>query len=353
MLGKENPADLFTEFLDAYTSNLHTKKLGYQFIDGRAAEAPQLHALTQSLDEYYYGEIQELCDWIQVLVERISDSQQIGKIQRREKMLSCVTRSESKAIKDSRDTKDRTNGIGQPPFWDGINNHDHDCCRGRVKAITSTRSQSAGAVKGVSKYYYKVSPAKRQSEELCRVSEPVGDGESILSTSSNAHEDTQGRTHQLHEFPSGTEQLGVAEGRWKKYFVAFRKQPRIQHNTTRWMKSSILAKVSGKNLEPRKAIFELESMKHVGGYSHDNTIQKNSIKLKTHKGDHGVCNEGGAQCAIASTTITTTVGALFVKVYSHSTDFVLRFDCNLGRCSRGGGGARIFSICTVYIFKHM
>ena len=69
------------------------------------------------------------------------------------------------------------------------------------------------------------------------------------------------------------------------------------------MKSSILAKVSGKNSEPRRAIVELESVKNVGSYSRDNTIQKNGIKIKTQKGHHGVSDERGAQCA--TTTAST------------------------------------------------
>ena len=60
VLGKENPADLFTKFLDVATSNLHTKKLGCQFIGGRSNEAPQFHAITQSLDEYYQEDVHEI-----------------------------------------------------------------------------------------------------------------------------------------------------------------------------------------------------------------------------------------------------------------------------------------------------
>ena len=72
ILGKENPADLYTESLDSTTSNLHTNKLGYSFITGRSAEAPQLHSMTQSWDEYCHGETWELCDWVQTFLSNLS-----------------------------------------------------------------------------------------------------------------------------------------------------------------------------------------------------------------------------------------------------------------------------------------
>ena len=50
VLGKENPADLYTKFLDAMTSNIHLKKLEYQFTHGRSHEAPQLHEISMSMD---------------------------------------------------------------------------------------------------------------------------------------------------------------------------------------------------------------------------------------------------------------------------------------------------------------
>ena len=54
-LGRENPADLFTKYLDVATSDVHARKLKYAFIKGRSAEAPQLHCMSQSLDEYNYN----------------------------------------------------------------------------------------------------------------------------------------------------------------------------------------------------------------------------------------------------------------------------------------------------------
>ena len=48
VLGKQNPADLFTKHLDELTNTLHITKLGCNFTTGRAAEAPKLHLLSQS-----------------------------------------------------------------------------------------------------------------------------------------------------------------------------------------------------------------------------------------------------------------------------------------------------------------
>ena len=54
-----------------------------------------------------------------------------------------------------------------------------------------------------------------------------------------------------------------------------------------------------------------------------------------------------------TTTTMTTVRVMFGEMYNPSTDLVLRFVCILGRCSRGGGGARIFIIVQKYTFKHI
>ena len=48
VLGKENLADLSTKRLDEKTKYLHTKASGYQYIIGRATEAPILHMISQA-----------------------------------------------------------------------------------------------------------------------------------------------------------------------------------------------------------------------------------------------------------------------------------------------------------------
>ena len=55
ILGKENPADLFTKHLDEKTNEYHVDKLAYKFNKGRAEEAPELHALSQSPHDHHDG----------------------------------------------------------------------------------------------------------------------------------------------------------------------------------------------------------------------------------------------------------------------------------------------------------
>ena len=55
-LGKQNPADFFTKYLDKSTSTTHTKGLGYQFTSGRAEEAPRLHMMSRS---WYYNNYED------------------------------------------------------------------------------------------------------------------------------------------------------------------------------------------------------------------------------------------------------------------------------------------------------
>lgn len=64
VLGKENPTDLCTKPIEAATNNLHTGKLGYVFIDGRSTQAPQMHIIQQSIDEFYNGESWRQCPWV-------------------------------------------------------------------------------------------------------------------------------------------------------------------------------------------------------------------------------------------------------------------------------------------------
>ena len=52
VLGKNNPADLYTKYLDIHTINTHTKALNYHTAEGRGAEAPELHLLSKSWMQY-------------------------------------------------------------------------------------------------------------------------------------------------------------------------------------------------------------------------------------------------------------------------------------------------------------
>ena len=71
--GKENPADLYTKFLDATTNNAHVQRLEYVFVEGRSAEAPKLHAVSQSIDSYRYGTTEGMCEWAQTLIQHVEE----------------------------------------------------------------------------------------------------------------------------------------------------------------------------------------------------------------------------------------------------------------------------------------
>ena len=61
VLGKLNPAALFTKYLDHNTIEQHVARLNYTFFEGRALEAPKLHNMGLSIDEY--GLMGQWDDW--------------------------------------------------------------------------------------------------------------------------------------------------------------------------------------------------------------------------------------------------------------------------------------------------
>ena len=61
VLGKYNPADLFTKYLDAGTMDHHVERMGFEHTEGRAREAPTLNDISKSLDDYINGGNTE--DW--------------------------------------------------------------------------------------------------------------------------------------------------------------------------------------------------------------------------------------------------------------------------------------------------
>ena len=72
VLGKENPAVLYTKFPDVTKSDTHIRHLNYSSLQGTSTEAQQMHALSQSLAECYYDKNYQPCGWVQALVQRIS-----------------------------------------------------------------------------------------------------------------------------------------------------------------------------------------------------------------------------------------------------------------------------------------
>ena len=69
VLGKQNPADLFTKYLDHNTIEQHVEKLNYVFSKGRAIEAPKLHNISISIDEYGLMGQWENWEWLNVIQE--------------------------------------------------------------------------------------------------------------------------------------------------------------------------------------------------------------------------------------------------------------------------------------------
>ena len=67
VLGADNPADLFTKYIDERTIKHHVTNLGYRTAEGRAEEAPQLQSLSVSLDEYLNGNNWKDWEWLQYL----------------------------------------------------------------------------------------------------------------------------------------------------------------------------------------------------------------------------------------------------------------------------------------------
>ena len=64
VLGKDNPADLFAKYLDAATIDHHINKLQCKCGDGRADEAPKMHALSQSMEMHLNGQHHKECKWL-------------------------------------------------------------------------------------------------------------------------------------------------------------------------------------------------------------------------------------------------------------------------------------------------
>ena len=82
VLGKENPADLYTKILDAATRATRIQKLEYEFIDGRSTEAPQLHTLASMIDEFGYGDEDRLCEWVQTISHHAGVAKSVRKRQK-------------------------------------------------------------------------------------------------------------------------------------------------------------------------------------------------------------------------------------------------------------------------------
>ena len=81
VLGKDNPADLYTKYLDEKTCEHHVTNLAFKFKDGRAGEAPKLHLLSQSRAECEGEADFQECEWVAKIIQTVSNAWE-GKKQR-------------------------------------------------------------------------------------------------------------------------------------------------------------------------------------------------------------------------------------------------------------------------------
>ena len=83
VLGKLNPADLFIKHLDQGTIEQHVAKLNYASAEGRACEAPKLHNVSMSIDEYQLLGQWRKWEWLDTITNTIEQKKYKGSKQER------------------------------------------------------------------------------------------------------------------------------------------------------------------------------------------------------------------------------------------------------------------------------
>ena len=81
VLGTDNPADLFTKYLDQGTGDHHIENLGFMYTQGRASEAPKSHNVSMTMDEYVNGG--QLEDWEHLALLKRSRHRRIALLETR------------------------------------------------------------------------------------------------------------------------------------------------------------------------------------------------------------------------------------------------------------------------------
>ena len=69
VLGKVNPVDLCTKYLNWNTIEHYLRKLKFEFIEGRAAEAPKLEHVSMSVEEYNMMGLWRPWRWLDVITK--------------------------------------------------------------------------------------------------------------------------------------------------------------------------------------------------------------------------------------------------------------------------------------------
>ena len=75
VLGKLYPADLFIKCLDQKSIEQHVAKLNYVSTEGRASEAPKLHNVSISIDEYELLGQWRRWEWLDVIDNSVQNKQ--------------------------------------------------------------------------------------------------------------------------------------------------------------------------------------------------------------------------------------------------------------------------------------
>ena len=117
VLGEDNPADLYAKYVDNQTANHHLSKSAYQTTSGRAAEAPKLRLISQSLEDMY-GINVSTCDWVNAIAEAMSTTKAQLAPWRRGKLVGHVGKS---GVKDGKRVKVYDNGRTDVYDLSGLN----------------------------------------------------------------------------------------------------------------------------------------------------------------------------------------------------------------------------------------
>ena len=74
VLGKDNPADLYTKYLDERTIDRHLQNLHYKHQEGRSIEAPKLHAKIPSQNNHEEKEAIQMCERVNAVLETVEEA---------------------------------------------------------------------------------------------------------------------------------------------------------------------------------------------------------------------------------------------------------------------------------------
>ena len=88
VLGKENPADLYTKYLDWATMGKHMNRVRYEVTTGRASEARKLHSVSMSMDEYGLMGLWKPWEWLDIITDAVQCQSAKPKVKSRQ--ITCA-----------------------------------------------------------------------------------------------------------------------------------------------------------------------------------------------------------------------------------------------------------------------